>query len=436
MSSEQISIRVRNISKCFEMYEKPVYRLYQTIFAGHKKFFKEFWALRDVDFEVKKGECIGIIGRNGAGKSTLLQIITGTLQPTSGDVEVNGRIAALLELGSGFNPEFTGKENVYLNGTILGLSKAEIDRKYHEIISFADIGDFIHQPVKTYSSGMKVRLAFAVQVVTDPDVLIVDEALAVGDAAFQIKCMTHMKNLLARGVTVVFVSHSVQTIRTFCDRCIWLQKGRVKMAGNVKEVTSRYMEHLFAASSPAEKCIQDKAEHLESPVKEGAKKIPLMPVAAGKRNQAELIRWGEGYLQLQRFALWGDKNDRSMLFEHGDKIHIVLESKVIDLPPEAEKFCMGFALRDKRGIDVIAVGLAERQIFIPVKEVGQIARVSFSFRNILLPGEYMLIGAIQFFNANGERFYFDYVENMCLFTVVSDRKHNGVVEPEVEVKVN
>ncbi len=434
MSSDEIVLQVKNVSKCFEMYEKPVHRLYQTLFAGHKKFFKEFWALRDINFEVRKGECLGIIGRNGAGKSTLLQIITGTLQSTSGSAAVKGRVAALLELGSGFNPEFTGHENIYLNGTILGLSKAEIDRKYQEIVDFADIGDFIHQPVKTYSSGMKVRLAFAVQVVTEPEVLIVDEALSVGDAAFQIKCMTHMKNLIANGVTVIFVSHSVQTVRTFCDKCIWLEKGQMKMIGDAQTVTSRYMEALFSTNSPAPKKAEESAGELSGEVEDDAPR--MVPAVAGKRNNADLIRWGEGFIQVHRFALYGEKGKNTLLLEHGEQITVVLESKILELPPEVDRFYMGFAFRDKRGIDVIAIGLAEREIFIPVKGKDQINQVTFTFRNILLPGEYMLIGAVQFFDQSNKRHYFDYVENMCLFSVVSDRRHNGVVEPESSISVS
>ena len=196
-SDDDIVLSVKDVSKCFEMYEKPVHRLYQTLCAGKKKFYKEFWALRDISFDVHRGECVGIIGRNGAGKSTLLQIITGTLAPTGGSVSLKGRVAALLELGSGFNPEFTGRENVYLNGSILGLTHEEIDARYQDIIAFADIGDFISQPVKTYSSGMMVRLAFAVNAFVDPDVLIVDEALAVGDVAFQVKCYQKMRSIIA-----------------------------------------------------------------------------------------------------------------------------------------------------------------------------------------------------------------------------------------------
>ena len=193
MSSDEVVLRIRHISKRFEIYDKPRHRLQQMLFGRWKTYYREFRALSDINLEVRKGECVGIIGPNGAGKSTLLQIMTGTLQPTEGTVERHGRIAALLELGSGFNPEFTGRENVYMNAAILGLTKKETDEKYQDIVDFADIGEFIDQPVKTYSSGMIVRLAFAVNAFVDPDVLIVDEALAVGDAFFQQKCMRFIR---------------------------------------------------------------------------------------------------------------------------------------------------------------------------------------------------------------------------------------------------
>ena len=250
MSSDDIVLSVKNISKRFEIYNKPRHRLQQMLFGRWKTYFQEFWALRDIDFTVKRGECVGVIGRNGAGKSTLLQIITGTLQPTSGTVERHGRIAALLELGSGFNPEFTGKENVYMNASILGLSKTETDAKYKDIVDFADIGDFIDQPVKTYSSGMMVRLAFAVQIMVDPDILIVDEALAVGDAAFQRKCFARLESLIAKGMTLFLVTHDTETVKRLCSRAIYLRSGKIVFNGNAVEGVSLYMKELFGAAEP------------------------------------------------------------------------------------------------------------------------------------------------------------------------------------------
>ena len=245
MSSDDIVLSVKNISKCFEMYEKPVHRLFQTLCAGRKKFYEEFWALHDVSFEVRRGECVGIIGRNGAGKSTLLQIITGTLQPVAGTVERRGRVAALLELGSGFNPEFTGRENVYMNASILGLKREEIDARYQDILDFADIGDFIDQPVKTYSSGMMVRLAFAVVAHVDADILIVDEALAVGDAFFQQKCMRFIRKFKEEH-TILFVSHDTGAVVNLCDRAVLLEGGQVKMIGSPKEVSEQYLKDYYS----------------------------------------------------------------------------------------------------------------------------------------------------------------------------------------------
>ena len=206
--SSDVAIKVDNLCKCYQIYDKPRDRLFQMLMRGHRQYYREFWALTDVSFEIKRGETVGIIGRNGSGKSTLLQMVCGTLNPTSGSIQTSGRIAALLELGSGFNFEFTGRENVYMNGSVLGLSKEEIDACFDDIAAFADIGDFIEQPVKTYSSGMMVRLAFAVQATIEPDILIVDEALAVGDEKFQRKCFARLEALKARGTSILFVSHS------------------------------------------------------------------------------------------------------------------------------------------------------------------------------------------------------------------------------------
>lgn len=236
-----IAIRVNKLSKCYHVYEHPQDRLKQSLSFGRKQYYREFWALREMSFEVRKGETVGIIGRNGSGKSTLLQIIAGTLTPTSGSVELNGRIAALLELGSGFNPDFTGRENVFMNGAILGLSEHEIAARFAEIADFADIGDFMDRPVKTYSSGMILRLAFAVSVCVAPDIIIIDEALAVGDMAFQFKCMKRLEKLTQSGVTLFFVSHDINAVKAFCQRAIYLAKGEQKGSGSANDMVEMYL---------------------------------------------------------------------------------------------------------------------------------------------------------------------------------------------------
>lgn len=252
MSSSDVAIKVSNLSKCYEIYNSPRDRLKQFILPRlrrlfgklPKQYFKEFWALKDVSFEVKKGETVGIIGRNGSGKSTLLQMICGTLTPTGGSIETTGRVAALLELGSGFNPEFTGRENVYMNASVLGLTNDEIDSRFNDIAAFADIGDFIEQPVKTYSSGMMVRLAFAVIAHVDADILVIDEALSVGDVFFTQKCMRFLRNFMENG-TVLFVSHDTGVVINFCSRAIWLNKGITKFEGEPKNAAQRYLAELY-----------------------------------------------------------------------------------------------------------------------------------------------------------------------------------------------
>lgn len=248
MLSDDIILSVSNLSKVYPIYPTPRHRLYQAILPKiqrklglpEQQYCQQFHALENVSFSLKRGETFGIVGRNGAGKSTLLQLIAGTVQPSSGSIQVFGRVAALLELGSGFDPELTGRENVFLNATILGLTNKEIERVYPEILDFSGIGDFIDRPVKTYSSGMQVRLAFAVTVFVEPDLLIVDEALAVGDAAFQFKCLKRIEDMQKRGVSLLFVSHDMQLVQNFCQNAIYLEKGRVKSEGSAIKVAGDY----------------------------------------------------------------------------------------------------------------------------------------------------------------------------------------------------
>jgi lipopolysaccharide transport system ATP-binding protein len=234
-------IKVHELSKCYKIFENPADRLKQSLFRGKKKFFKEFWPITNVSFKVEQGEIIGLVGVNGSGKSTLLQLICGILQPTSGSVQAQGRVAALLELGSGFNPEFTGHDNLFMNAALLGLTSDEIKSRYDDIVAFADIGDFLFQPVKTYSSGMVVRLAFAISSFVDADILVVDEALSVGDVGFQAKCLERMERLMQQGVTVLLVTHDIQLIKRYCNRVLYLHKGKLVYDGEPEEGTEIYL---------------------------------------------------------------------------------------------------------------------------------------------------------------------------------------------------
>ena len=244
--SSDVVIRVAGLGKCYTIYERPQHRLLQMLVRNRKQYYREFWALKDISFEVRRGEVVGVIGRNGSGKSTLLQLVCGTLSPTRGSIETTGRVAALLELGSGFNPDFTGRENVYLNGAVLGLSTGEIDNRFDEIAAFADIGRFIEQPVKTYSSGMLVRLAFAVSVCVEPDILVVDEALAVGDMGFQQKCLQRLADLRESGATVLLVTHDIMMTRNYCSRVIYLDDGVLRREGDAETVGEAYLKDMFA----------------------------------------------------------------------------------------------------------------------------------------------------------------------------------------------
>jgi lipopolysaccharide transport system ATP-binding protein len=233
-------IRARRLGKCYHVYDRPADRLKQGLWGWRKSYFREFWALRELTFSVARGETLGVIGRNGSGKSTLLQLVAGTLAPTTGDIDVRGRVAALLELGSGFNPEFTGRENVFMNAAVLGLSPDEAAARFHDIVAFAGIGDFLDRPVKTYSTGMVLRLAFAVAIHVDADILIIDEALAVGDAGFQFQCLERLTQLARAGTTLLLVTHDMTLVKTFCHRVLYLKDGQERASGSAEDMTEFY----------------------------------------------------------------------------------------------------------------------------------------------------------------------------------------------------
>lgn len=363
MSSE-IAIKVENLSKCYHIYDTPRDRLKQFIFPraqhmlgiAHRQYYREHWALRDVSFEVKKGETVGIIGRNGSGKSTLLQMICGTLNPTLGGVTTNGRIAALLELGSGFNPEFTGRENVYMSASVLGLSKEEIDVRYSDIVAFADIGQFIKQPVKTYSSGMFVRLAFAVNIMSHPEIMVVDEALAVGDMAFQAKCMTALRRIQDAGATVLFVSHDIGSIKSLCSQAAYIENGLLKDFGKSATVAENYVrivreemnaQGLENAGPRTERSISNPENHVLQ-----SDQGPEFKTSAEFDRRAALFRYGLGGGRI-RYAELVDLADQPIVSaEFNQKVKIRI---YFDLQEEAD-ISVNYYIQDDKKNQILGAG--------------------------------------------------------------------------------
>jgi lipopolysaccharide transport system ATP-binding protein len=363
MSSE-ITIKVEGLSKCYQIYDQPRDRLKQFVMPKlqclvgqpSKNYYREFWALKSIDFEVKKGEAVGIIGRNGSGKSTLLQIITGTLTPTTGNVMTHGRIAALLELGSGFNPDFSGRENVYLNGVLLGLTRGQIDERFDAIASFADIGDHMEQPVKTYSSGMLVRLAFAVQVQVEPDILIVDEALAVGDWLFQKRCFQRIEKLIADGTTLLFVSHDQESVRTLTNRALLLSNGVTKALGVSSEVVLEYRKLLHEEEAAYFSKLTPNTSP-QIPIEEVAS-VQLIPAAEQSDrpipdSRSSQLSFGDGHVKIVNVQILDAHGDECSLFYPGDVLNIRVTCRA---SAPAERLNVAVRLRNKEGVKIYSWG--------------------------------------------------------------------------------
>ncbi len=420
MSSEDMALTVDNLSKCYHIYEQPADRLKQTIspYLGKalfqqnpKCYFTQHWALNDVSFTVKKGETTGIIGVNGAGKSTLLQLICGTLSPTTGKVEVNGRVAALLELGSGFNMEFTGVENVYLYGAILGLSRIEMDRRLPDICGFADIGDYVYQPLKTYSSGMIIRLAFAVIVHVDADILIIDEALSVGDAFFVQKCMRFLRKFMKKG-TVLFVSHDIGAVINLCSHVMWLEDGRIKVQGKPKEVSEQYLGGLGLAQhgpdidSPLQVVsdTQDSQQTEEGPDKEEVGDLRDMRLSyinrTNLRNDLELFQfqpdsssYGSGKASIVDVRMTDEGHRVCNWIVGGEKVVLVIECEAHE---KCNRPIVGFYVKDRLGQYLFGDNTFLTYEADPIViKAGQYFQARFRFQMPLLPkGNYSIATAV------------------------------------------
>ncbi|NTU21750.1 ABC transporter ATP-binding protein [Brevibacillus sp. HB1.2] len=400
--SSNIAIHVKEISKCYHMYDKPSDRLKQIVFGKKKKYYKEFWALRDISFQVAQGTTVGIIGRNGSGKSTLLQIIAGTLSPTSGDVWVKGRVAALLELGSGFNPDFTGRENIYLYGSIYGIKKEEMDGKLDEILSFADIGEFIDQPVKNYSSGMFVRLAFSVAVNIDAEILIVDEALSVGDMFFQAKCFDKLNELKKKGVTLLFVSHSMETVKALCDKCILIQEGELLFEGDSMRSADMYSKVSLANSNYDTVATRPKLDEMDI-------QSTMQPPFEKRVTQ----RFGDGVAKYIDAYIVDEEGNEIDTVRHGEPCKVVAYIHFEEECDMESEF--GIVVRNQEGIEIYALNSFFKGISLPPQKKGTTVRIEFDHVMALSPGTYNIAFGLRI-PVQGS--YSDKVYNGIVFRVV------------------
>ncbi|MEH2111702.1 ABC transporter ATP-binding protein [Nostoc sp.] len=379
---EEIVISLKNISKCYKRYARPVDRLKETLLPS-KSHAQEFWALRDINLEITKGEKLGIIGQNGSGKSTLLQIIARTLTATRGDVWLHGRVSALLELGSGFNPEFTGRQNVFFNGQILGLSREEIEAKYNEIVEFADIGDFIDQPVKTYSSGMFVRLAFAVAVSVDPDILIVDEALAVGDIYFQQKCFERIRNLTRMGTTLLFVSHDSSVIHKICNRALFMEAGNLVLDAKPRQVIDLYEAKLLQKKDIRSEAVEIQMFPDSNYVTSEENKEFLD--ITSESVQEVVINAPEVSIEFVRFLDETDQEIKVVISEQLLQISVgVLFSQYFEDPH------IGFKIRERTGEVIFETNTLCMGKKIGRVESGTLLEICFKFKVPLMEGEYTI----------------------------------------------
>lgn len=414
MSFSSPAIVIKNLGKKYKIYRHPIDRLKHLLFPNSTCFHRDFWALRSINFSIDRGKTVGIIGVNGSGKSTLLQLIYGTTEPTEGTIETTGKIVALLELGAGFNPEFTGRENVVLNATLLGYTPEKIREKMESIISFSELEQFIDQPVKTYSSGMFARLAFSVAIHVEPEILFIDETLSVGDARFISKCMRRINELRSSGVTILFVSHDIGAVRALCEQVIWIDKGSLIANGDVLEITARYTERLLGPerSGPA--------EPEESLIDKG---------------KAPIIHWGSHLGLIKDAYICNENGQKKPEFYHGEIIQINLH---LTLPIELnrESLWFSFSIKDLKGTDLIVESVQYRDLRPTTQNGDEKIIIDYCFKNILNEGKYLLVCAVED-RLTGTAQYYEYIEGVQYFASVlkAKRKYYGIVHPDIIVNI-
>ncbi|HEY3739630.1 MAG TPA: ABC transporter ATP-binding protein [Bryobacteraceae bacterium] len=420
------AIEFEGVSKSYPIYEKPGHRLTELVTFNHVRRHRDFWALRDVSFQVKPGETFCIVGENGSGKSTLLQLVAGIFQPSEGKVRVNGRVSALLELGSGFNPEFSGRDNVYMNGAILGFSAAGMDEKYQAIIDFAEIGDFIDQPVKTYSSGMAVRLAFSVAIHVDPDILLVVEALAVGDVYFRQRCMRKVHELRDRGTTILFVSHATGDVKALGDRALWLNHGRVEALGTTESVVSKYL----AAMSQKDKVYAETHGVEPGQLEDVDEIVPDFEVSIPNVDH----RYGDGRAEILGIGLFDEMGTPLQMLEPSSTVVVKIVAKAksaIDLPN------VGFMLRDHLGVDFAGTNTSREGHQLARMKAGDIVSVNF---HVELPALYATTFSFSPAIADGTLDTYvvnDWIDNALVVPMArSPQQIYGLVHLKCRVEIN
>lgn len=435
MSQQTIenAITVKDVTKIYKLYEKPIDRLKESLNPVHKEYHRKFYALNNISFEVKKGETVGIIGTNGSGKSTILKIITGVLTPTTGEVEVDGTISALLELGAGFNMDYTGIENIYMNGTMMGFSRKEMEEKLEDILDFADIGDFVYQPVKTYSSGMFVRLAFALAINVEPEILIVDEALSVGDVFFQSKCYRRMEEIRKKGTTILMVTHDMGSIIKYCDRVVLLNRGNFVAEGAPGHMVDLYKKILANQMDALEEELEEMNDFSGGQEEKGRKKTGGLMKDKITVN-ANRTEYGDGRAEIYDLGLFDQRGNLTNLLLKGE-MFTIKERIRFNAAIEAPIFT--YTIKDKKGSDLSGTNtMFEGTDIKPVKQ-GDSYEVAFTQKMTLQGGEYLLSMSCTGFE-NGQHVVYHRLYDVANITVISNKNTVGVYDMEstVEAQLN
>ena len=418
----KITVKAENLSKVYHLYNHPADRLKEALHPFRKQYHHDFHALDNVSFEITSGETFGIVGRNGAGKSTLLKILTGVLTPTSGEMFVGGRISALLELGAGFNPEMTGLENVYFSGTIMGFERNEMDSKLDQILAFADIGEFIHQPVKTYSSGMFARLAFAIAANVDPDILIVDEALAVGDINFQAKCFARFSEFKERGKTIIFVTHDLSSVIRYCSRAMLLENGKQLLISDPKSVVDAY-KRVMVGQSPE--------DILKKPQQEEKHTGPRIQMRKDFQQCPDANIYGNGTAEITDFGIFDAAGMPAQKVIGGEKLTIAM---TVDFFKDAENPIFACTLKDIKGLEITGSNTLFEKIETGILHSGDKRYIEFIFHNNLKPGGYLISFGVTNFTVDNFVVYARAYDILAL-EVINDKEFVGFFDPDMTINV-